>query len=283
MDGVYVSSPDCDRWVRVYTWWHWFHCVRWCSPTIWYILLNPNLVGSIGTTISGAIIRDFTKLDRTTPITMVWLVGASATDIVITISLVWYLVRYFSPPYDMTYPERNIVEEQDGFQCHGWPSFEDNKRFVAVCLLAINNPWQLFLSTQSPSRQGCWQRPLQSAWLLDSAPVYVANHIPLHFAHSHQLLCDTHTERHAYWCWSGDPCLSPLLYIPPIDFERPPRLGATHSAFETSERYPHKYWGRVVEYQVRNERRQRVGCRVAETAIRERYPTWKWIPSLANT
>lgn len=61
-------------------------------------MLNSSLpvltheVGSIGATIGGSILRKFALLKKVTQVSLIWLIGSAITDIIITISLVYYLV-----------------------------------------------------------------------------------------------------------------------------------------------------------------------------------------------
>lgn len=64
---------------------------------------NYYLVGAVGTTIACSIIPEFAKFQQFRSIVLVWLLGATVCDIVITIALVWHLVRsssiFFSVPH----------------------------------------------------------------------------------------------------------------------------------------------------------------------------------------
>ena len=53
------------------------------------------LVASIGTTIGGIIVDEFVLLHRVRAVSLVWLIGSAVTDLLITGSLVWYLVRFW--------------------------------------------------------------------------------------------------------------------------------------------------------------------------------------------
>ena len=52
----------------------------------------PGTVAGIGTTIGGSIVKEFFHFNRVEAISLVWLVGSLVTDVIITCSLVWYLV-----------------------------------------------------------------------------------------------------------------------------------------------------------------------------------------------
>ena len=49
-------------------------------------------MAGIGTTIGGSIVKEFFHFNRVEAISLVWLVGSLVTDVIITCSLVWYLV-----------------------------------------------------------------------------------------------------------------------------------------------------------------------------------------------
>ncbi|EMD33486.1 hypothetical protein CERSUDRAFT_87332 [Gelatoporia subvermispora B] len=52
------------------------------------------LLASLGTMIGGIIVKDFASLIKIKQISLVWLFGSVVTDIIITVSLVWFLRRH---------------------------------------------------------------------------------------------------------------------------------------------------------------------------------------------
>ena len=48
---------------------------------------------SVGTTIGAHLAAEFTHLNMLTPVALTWMVTAAVTDLLITVSMVAYLVR----------------------------------------------------------------------------------------------------------------------------------------------------------------------------------------------
>jgi len=58
-----------------------------------YVGSVVQFLASIGTTIGGSIVRQFTELQKTKPVALVWLSGSLLTDLLITVTLVIWLRR----------------------------------------------------------------------------------------------------------------------------------------------------------------------------------------------
>lgn len=59
-----------------------------------YQLTYLTTVAGIGVGIGGAIVQQFSELEKLKQIVLVWLFGSVVTDAIITVSLVWFLVHY---------------------------------------------------------------------------------------------------------------------------------------------------------------------------------------------
>ncbi|KAL5492830.1 hypothetical protein ACEPAI_4278 [Sanghuangporus weigelae] len=58
-----------------------------------YISSTIQMLASIGATVGGTILQQFTSLVKVEQISLIWLVGSLVTDIIISTSLVWYLQK----------------------------------------------------------------------------------------------------------------------------------------------------------------------------------------------
>ncbi|KAL5508710.1 hypothetical protein ACEPAG_4795 [Sanghuangporus baumii] len=58
-----------------------------------YICSTIQMLASIGATVGGTILQQFTSLVKVEQVSLIWLVGSLVTDIIISTSLVWYLQK----------------------------------------------------------------------------------------------------------------------------------------------------------------------------------------------
>ena len=76
-------------------------------------------MAGIGTTIGGSIVKEFFLFNKVEAISLVWLVGSLVTDVMITCSLVWYLVSaMFFVIWQEAHLRGSIAQKPNGLLSH---------------------------------------------------------------------------------------------------------------------------------------------------------------------